>query len=606
MWAAANDGATARRRRHHDKRRRTDDAGGGGKDQDGAKEADDNDVGSDSDSDSSSDGERSTTESVHNEPSTEDGLGQSFTQASQGDASQPASAAGQHSKKRKRKRKRKKKQIREETAEATMARLKSSYSAAMSAVGALHRVSQQYCAFWEEEGKKTDATGESNVGGEVDGSKARDLPSDNVIDGKQSVLKQGGDNTAGEEKTTAETNETNLELETSQNDNTANEETNAKNAGSTDKQQEALFTTQRVGQAARTALEQSLLLDHIILAPIFLPEKNKKGKMTTNSNIDDSNENDPVEGMSSAWLDAWNNGSNALIAAAAAGSQNAMTSNAACQISLTKWNRLSTAHRTVIKQISYLALVNYADLLLCGCTCRRSNHASGRAGEILDRGAVSNLDVLQLFSSIASAPCRKMGDGLIDDGLDAPLVQGGNSIWCNESTERTIRLALAAYCDASELDSSDPTLWFKLACAARALGWEVDLSSSANDVDGPPRSYRCLERLSLERGISSLPQGVPPNRLLMRAWREMENWDRRPSSVTNVARGSENVPEADTIDDGGMTKEKDNCPILLVLHLPKYSWVTLGRILMRACREGASYGRSQPGALHHVWSTVSL
>ena len=50
----------------------------------------------------------------------------------------------------------------------------------------------------------------------------------------------------------------------------------------------------------------------------------------------------------------------------------------------------------------------------------------------------------------------------------------GNSGRNTETNEQTIHLALPAYCDATELDSSDPTLWYKLACAARLLGREVD------------------------------------------------------------------------------------------------------------------------------------
>ena len=79
----------------------------------------------------------------------------------------------------------------------------------------------------------------------------------------------------------------------------------------------------------------------------------------------------------------------------------------------------------------------------------------------------------------------------------------------------------------------------------------------------------------------------------------MEHWERRPTAVLDVAQETEG-----TTGDG-MSREEKKCPIELVLHLPRYSWVTLGRILMRASREGVSYGRSMPGAVHHVWSTVS-
>jgi len=115
-------------------------------------------------------------------------------------------------------------------------------------------------------------------------------------------------------------------------------------------------------------------------------------------------------------------------------------------------------------------------------------------------------------------------------------------------------------------------------------------------IKRPPRSHRCLERLALERGLSSLPQGLPPNRLLLHAWKELENWDRGPP-VNDV--------EQEIVPDENLTREEDK-PIELVLHLPRYSWVTLGTILMRASQEGVSYGRSLPGTPRHVWSTVSV
>ena len=83
----------------------------------------------------------------------------------------------------------------------------------------------------------------------------------------------------------------------------------------------------------------------------------------------------------------------------------------------------------------------------------------------------------------------------------------------------------------------------------------------------------------------------------------MEHWERRPTAVPDV---SQEVEGAVGTTGDGMSREEDNRPIELVLHLPRYSWVTLGRILMRASREGVSYGRSMPGAVHHVWSTVSM
>ena len=150
MWAAANDGFS--RRRHRDKRRRIE-LDANGKDAGKRDGNADKDIDSDSDSDSSSDGERSTTESIHE--------GDNLDQSTQGDTSHASGGLPKKKRSRNKRKRKKKKQIREETPEATMARLKSSYSAAMGAVGALHRVSQEY-SFWkqEEAKKKNDGTHE--------------------------------------------------------------------------------------------------------------------------------------------------------------------------------------------------------------------------------------------------------------------------------------------------------------------------------------------------------------------------------------------------------------------------------------------------------------
>eukprot|EP00956_Cyclotella_meneghiniana_P043743 scaffold285848_cov63-Cyclotella_meneghiniana.AAC.1 len=124
-----------------------------------------------------------------------------------------------------------------------------------------------------------------------------------------------------------------------------------------------------------------------------------------------------------------------------------------------------------------------------------------------------------------------------------------------------------------------------MACTARSLGRIVDGEKSIPDNAWRPKSYRSLERLALERGLNSLPRGVPPNRLLSRAWKEMEKWD-------NSTHSSE---EADSI----LIEDKE--PLKLLIHLPDNSWSTLGDILIRAWKEGASYGRS--GSVSHCWST---
>ena len=589
MWAAANDGV--RRRRHRDMRRRTGGEAGGNEDDRVDYYAKKKSNGSDSDSeDDSSDGERSTTESVHDDggpsSSSSSSSGKKISlpspsarsvhivdcapQAGAGDDTAAAAAAaaafGQQpeTRKRKRRKKKKKRQIREETPEAAIARLKSSYTAAMVAVGALHRLSGQYCAIRREKG---------NAGGvvlDVGAANANGEPPSNIGDADACRTIEATCATEGDDQ---ETNSV-----TSQRDNGAD--------AADENLREAYTSIQRVAQAARSALEQSLLLDHVIMAPIFLPEMENAGDKTKMGNIKNNarHEND-ASGvvMSSAWLDLWNHSPKETSEAHT--SLNARSIDSAFQtISITKWNKLSSSHRKEIRKVSYLALVNYADLLLCVCHASATN----RKRDILDRGAVPKLGVVELFSTI----------------------NGTNRVWSDESTERTVRLALAAYVDASELDFTDPTLWFKLACAARALGWEIQSSSSnvLRIFKGPPRSHRCLERLALERGLSCLPKGVPPNRLVLHAWKEMENWYRGPPVSVDLEQECDldklvGVVGVETLDEI-LTREEDQ-PVELVIHLPRYSWAVLGRILIRASQEGVSYGRSLPGTPPHVWSTVS-
>lgn len=206
MWAAANDGAASRRRRHRDKQRRSDD---GGKDNDitadGVKADARADLESD-DSDISSDGERSTTESI------DDNAARSATQSQSDNAGNNSAEAAARHKKRKRKRKRKKKKtpIRpEETPEATMARLKSSYSAAIAAVGALHRVSRQYCAVWGEEEGREKTTFQGSSGGEVDEANVieqpgNDIDEENALKERGVKEREGGDTEANSETTNIE------------------------------------------------------------------------------------------------------------------------------------------------------------------------------------------------------------------------------------------------------------------------------------------------------------------------------------------------------------------------------------------------------------------
>ena len=241
----------------------------------------------------------------------------------------------------------------------------------------------------------------------------------------------------------------------------------------------------------------------------------------------------------------------------------------------------SAAHRSTVKELAYLVLVNYADLVTCGCCCTPPVAADARkSATLLDRGTVRVLPALK--TGAGAGTCL-------------------NCCWGGESEEDTKRLALVAYCDASELDRSDPTLWLKVACAARSLGrivfaGKVQRVSSSTSDDNDDESvddyylnhnpspalldYHRLERYALESGMSCLPPGAPPNRAIVRAYRELQ----AQSDVTRVPRY---LPVR--------SQQPETPPI--VIDLPRYSWSVAGRALMRAFRLGGAFVDHEAAAL---------
>jgi len=542
MWAAANDTSNRRRRyQQNNKRSRKNDTSC-----------------NNSDYYSSSDDEHSTTESISecisgalsnvnnsNLGDTSSTLQSSALQSSlsTNNNTSHAPSSNKHSNtshvpssKRKRHKKKHKKQQIGETAEATIARLKTTYSTAISAVGELHSVSRKYC---------------------------------NLLDDAQ---QQSGNvsNVAAD----AEDNDANSSLQTD--DSPSN--TPGNDVVSKSLEEEAYQSIQSAANTARSTLETSLLLDSIILSSILTTSTNKTIQSYTggigNGGVGSSS--------SSAWLDTYSSSTS-----------NNCTKTAGVA---KKWTKLSKAHQSSIRQISYLILVNYADLLLCGIAGNSSIVGSvGEAGkkmDILDKGAVTKLGILSRLSSF-STPSSSTNNEM-EVGTPSTNNNNNDSLWSTETNEQTIHLAISAYCDATELDSSDPTLWYKLACAARLLGRVVDANNTtvssgeegSRGRDDPPMKYRCLERLAIEHGLSVLPQGVPPNRLLLRAWKEMERRDQQTPVLINT------VITDESMDEEGETIKKENKPTELVLNLPKYSWVTLGNILLQACNEGTSYGQT--------------
>jgi hypothetical protein len=190
----------------------------------------------------------------------------------------------------------------------------------------------------------------------------------------------------------------------------------------------------------------------------------------------------------------------------------------------------SSSHRSAVRELAYLSLVNYADLLVKACPPTAQGDGIG----ILDRGVVPHVPSLT---------------------------------WKDESVEFNQRLALAALCDASQLDGSDPTVWLKLACAARRLS-------------GPHGLYDRLERHALEQGRTALPPDVPPNRLVVRAL-------------------AEHCQQKETVQVYPSKVYTHEATPPIVLDLPRYSWSMLGRMLLRACREGSAY-RS------HYYSSLTI
>lgn len=194
----------------------------------------------------------------------------------------------------------------------------------------------------------------------------------------------------------------------------------------------------------------------------------------------------------------------------------------------------SASHQAAVRQLAYLSLVNYADLLLLGLP----KSPKYRSETILDRGIVQ--------------PLR--------------WVESAEDFCWEEAAKETIHKALVALLDATNLDGSDPITWLKLACLARRMG-------RVGAEPGVPTcllKHRRLERHALESAVLSLPDGVPISPLAREA---MEEWESEQDETNNVSYSkSASAPEpAQTID----------------VELSRYSWSALGRILLRCCRDGS-------------------
>lgn len=273
----------------------------------------------------------------------------------------------------------------------------------------------------------------------------------------------------------------------------------------------------------------------------------------------------------------------------------------------------SAGHRSTVEQLAYLSLVNYADLLLSGCRSSIEYFPT-----LLDRGLV------KAFSEFSTGTCwiratptptwtedlmdaQTIGEDVVDP-IPSKIVEGSedslesSSLTMARSTEAletsasqncilhvgarqsmedivdeepereatTVRLALAAYVDATRVDSTDPTVWLKLACAARRLGRLVsNIGSSSTFL-----RYHCLERHALEQAFLTLPTTLPPNRIVNHM---LEQWCKEANDFTlNPYHACRHLG----LDDTENVNRK--------LSIPRYSWSTVGRLLLKACNDGST------------------
>jgi hypothetical protein len=272
---------------------------------------------------------------------------------------------------------------------------------------------------------------------------------------------------------------------------------------------------------------------------------------------------------------------------------------------------LSSTQRKTLSKLTYLSLTNYADLLSsCACpTCRTSlERRKHTHSDILDRGVAKRLKSMtcciwtdDIIQEDSEATNNNVNSDTRDEGLgkaceianqDSKMNDRSNiEAVAKNSLITRLKFIVSAFVDSAELDPNDPTLWIKLACAARALS-HVEPAAFATsyvqkfkggEVQHPLlRDYSSIEKMAVERGLAlfapslnldlqPLPAKIsgPPNRLLLRALDSLLHKDEtdvfsRPRIVSSVVHS-------------------------LSIHLPRYSWNSLGRSLMRACRDVSSF-----------------
>ncbi|MGK3735025.1 MAG: hypothetical protein ACI90V_001864 [Bacillariaceae sp.] len=298
--------------------------------------------------------------------------------------------------------------------------------------------------------------------------------------------------------------------------------------GDTTTKDSAIGIIEKVSIAARTTLETAILLD-----PLMLPHVPTLYQSMIELAHDDDRGSDSNHTKSTQNTSRWN----------VVKERRPLPPNIS-----------SAAHKSTLIQLCYLSLVNYSDLLQSSCCCNTASTSK----VILDRGIVKRLKSLQTRRGQRFCCC---------------------CCWKSEDSEVTQRLAVAALCDASNLDGTDPVLWLKLACASRGL---EKIVAGRDDSTVERSQHRRLQRHALERGIVALPPHMPPNRTVTRA---LEEFRREPEP-------EEYRSKQDGTDDNTRIITKK-------VELTRYSWSALGRMIIRACKgdEVTTVGSASPWEL---------
>lgn len=469
-----------------------------------------------------------------------------------------------------------------ETMEAVTSRLTKSYSTAIECIGALQKANESLLLNEKNE----------------DGAHCFKNSSNNTniackIDGNENSVTKNGDGRS-------------VSNIISNDDNRSNNNTNT----NIDRNR-SLESLQHVATAARTSLEQAILLDPIMtthtpalyqLMQDLAEEATDNGSLGIHSRESSTWTPNKLASISTAAVSTLPN-TQTVYSDTFIGSQatKPMFTNAQEEkeirnknerwIMMIKQSKLRppppqitlSAHKSIIRKLAYLSLVNYADLLVSCCVCNNHRYERNKSCSI-NIYNVSNSSSEPAMKAMEKAKnIGKKSTTILDKGVVPKLKyfvrqkEKNSSVcscWSFEDESTTYQLALVALCDASRLDSSDPTMWLKLACTARKLGGLLNKSKNVRQQEyyHNHTKYRKLEVFALESGYTALPPDVPPNRMVVRALKELNN-QRMMETKSYYTLLAEDQQQQPTIP----------------LDLTRYSWSVLGRMVMKACRNGSNY-----------------